>query len=106
MKKAVVLSVLLGLMMMFGSACSGGKPNQLQYEVAPFAFMNQDGNPVSLSDLKGKVWIADMVFTYCATVCPSMTANMAQLQQRLGRPVRPRRSQVRRDDRYALRQNH
>lgn len=83
MKKAVVLSVLLGLMMVFASACSGGKPNQLQYEVAPFAFMNQDGNPVSLSDLKEKVWIADMVFTYCATVCPSMTANMAELQQRL-----------------------
>ncbi len=32
-------------------------------------------------DLKGKVWVADFMFTNCQTVCPPMTANMAKLQK-------------------------
>ncbi|MFW5436888.1 SCO family protein [Paenibacillus apiarius] len=82
MKKAVIY-VLIGFMIVIASACGSGKPNQLNYQVAPFESINQDGNPVSLADLKGKVWIADFVFTYCTTVCPTMTANMSELQSRL-----------------------
>ncbi|CAH0120832.1 SCO1 protein [Paenibacillus sp. CECT 9249] len=75
--------MLFCLMIMIAAACGSGKPNQLGYQVVPFEAVNQSGDPMSLSHLKGKVWIADFIFTYCATVCPTMTANMSELQTRL-----------------------
>lgn len=82
MKEAIMLVCLSIVVMVSVTAC-GGKPKQLQYQVEPFEFVNQDGKPFSLSDLKGKVWVADVVFTYCMTVCPTMSAHMAELQKRL-----------------------
>lgn len=82
MKKAILLVCLSVVVAILATACTS-KPNQLQYQVEPFEFINQDGNPVSLSDLKGKVWVANFVFTYCTTVCPTMSAHMAELQKRL-----------------------
>ncbi|MFC5647668.1 SCO family protein [Paenibacillus solisilvae] len=82
MKKAALAGLLI-LVLMVTAACGNGKPNQLSYPVEPFAFINQDEQEVSLSDLQGKVWVADFIFTYCETVCPTMTANMAELQKRL-----------------------
>lgn len=82
MKKSVLFCLLL-LIIMVIAACGNGKPNQLNYKVEPFEFINQDENKVSLANLQGKVWVADFIFTYCETVCPTMTANMAELQQRL-----------------------
>ncbi|MGX1264498.1 protein SCO1/2 [Rossellomorea marisflavi] len=38
---------------------------------------------MSLDDLKGKVWIADFIFTNCETVCPPMTFNLTKLQKDL-----------------------
>ena len=82
MRKAV-LYVFIGVLIVLTAACGSSKPNQLHYQVDPLDSVNQNGDPVSLSDLKGKVWIANFVFTYCATVCPTMTANMSKLQERL-----------------------
>ena len=52
-----------------------GKP------IKDFNYIDQDGNPLGLEDLKGKVWVADFVFTNCTTTCPPMTANMSKLQE-------------------------
>ncbi|WP_019122543.1 SCO family protein [Brevibacillus massiliensis] len=57
--------------------------SKLDWYVPDFTYTNQDGKPFGLSDLKGHVWLTDMIFTNCRTVCPPMTANMAQLQQKL-----------------------
>ncbi|MCC3371987.1 SCO family protein [Cohnella sp. REN36] len=65
------------------AACGDGKPNKLQYQLESFQYTDQEGNPKTLSDLKGKVWVADFMFTHCTTVCPLLTANMAELQQEL-----------------------
>lgn len=51
--------------------------------IEDFQFTNQDGEQVGLEDLKGSVWIADFIFTNCITVCPPMTANMAELQRKV-----------------------
>ncbi|MGG4344805.1 SCO family protein [Paenibacillus lautus] len=78
--------VFIGVMMVFtlvAAACGNSKPSQLSIPIQPFEYINQDEEPISLADLEGKVWIADFVFTRCITVCPTMTANMAELQQRL-----------------------
>lgn len=56
---------------------------QAEYDwVLPdFSFINQDNELVGKSDLQGKVWLANFVFTNCDTVCPPMTASMSKLQQ-------------------------
>ncbi len=47
--------------------------------VPPFTLTSQDGKPVTLADLQGKVWIADFIFTRCAGQCPLMTSRMGEL---------------------------
>ena len=46
----------------------GGIPN--------FEFVDSEGRDVCLSTLKGKVWVADFIFTTCTMACPIMTGNM------------------------------
>lgn len=64
-----------------GGPLSSAQSDALNWEVQDFNFTNQDGESVSLEDLKGDVWLANFIFTNCRTVCPPMTANMAQIQQ-------------------------
>ena len=45
-------------------------------------YSDQNGKPFGLTDLKGKVWVADFIFTNCEDVCLPMTANMKKLQDR------------------------
>ncbi len=45
-----------------------------------FRLTDQQGRPVSLADLKGRVIVADFFFTTCATICPRMTAEMERVQ--------------------------
>jgi protein SCO1/2 len=49
-------------------------------KVPDFSLMNQQGQPLALSDLMGKVWVADFIFTHCPTICPVMTQEMVNLQ--------------------------
>jgi protein SCO1/2 len=46
-----------------------------------FTLINQLGDTVHLSDIKGKVIVADFFFTHCPSICPTLTKNMARLQQ-------------------------
>lgn len=80
------LNVLVPLFFLFfAAACSNEQkiPNATDYEVESFTYKNQDNADLSLEDLKGKVWVADFIFTSCNTVCLPMTANMKKLQERL-----------------------
>lgn len=52
--------------------------------VADFQLTDQDGRPFGSADLKGKVWIADFVFTRCSGPCPVLTNNLAGLIDSLG----------------------
>ncbi|MET0635467.1 MAG: SCO family protein [Chitinophagaceae bacterium] len=51
------------------------------HKVPSFPLKNQQGQQVSLNDLKGKVIVADFFFTHCPTICPALTSNMKRLQQ-------------------------
>lgn len=51
--------------------------------LADFNLTNQFGQPVTLQDLKGRVWVADIIFTTCAGPCPIMTRKMRELQDAL-----------------------
>ena len=48
--------------------------------VPDFRLITQKGEPLTLSDMKGKIWVADFIFTNCPTICPAMTQEMARLQ--------------------------
>lgn len=71
---------------------SRGRASGLPFygQVQPFALTNQSGQVVTLSDLKGKVWVADVIFTRCAGPCPKMTEEMRKLQAAFesGEPLR------------------
>jgi len=64
-------------------ACAESQPKQMNSRLEPFRYTDQSGNPVALESLKGKVWVANFIFTTCTTVCPGLTANMAQLQKEI-----------------------
>ena len=49
------------------------------HRIADFALTNQEGKPVSLDSLRGKIIIADFFFTHCPTICPSLTRNMKRM---------------------------
>lgn len=51
--------------------------------VPDFQLTNQFGKPFGLSDLKGRVWVADVFFTRCPGPCAKMTRNLRELQKRL-----------------------
>lgn len=53
--------------------------------VPDFVLTNQHGQRVERSDLWGRVWVADIIFTRCAGPCPLMTRRMKELQDSLPR---------------------
>jgi protein SCO1 len=73
-----ILVAYLFLVLLTG--CQEGIKDPLNWELEDFNARTEEGKDISLTDLKGEVWIADFIFTNCATVCPPMTANMTKLQ--------------------------
>jgi len=51
--------------------------------IAEFTLTNQNGRAVSLADLRGRVWVADIIFTRCPGPCLKMTRQMKELQEAL-----------------------
>ncbi len=47
--------------------------------VPDFTLTERSGRTIKKSDLAGKVWIADFIFTRCAGICPTMTLKMKSL---------------------------
>ena len=52
-------------------------------QVADFTLTNQDGNLTTLAGLTNRVWVADIIFTRCASSCPIMSQQMKSLQAAL-----------------------
>jgi protein SCO1 len=52
-------------------------------QITDFALTNQDGTNYSLADLRGHVWVADIIFTRCPGPCLKMTRQMKGLQDSL-----------------------
>ncbi|MGZ4966546.1 MAG: SCO family protein [Chthoniobacterales bacterium] len=51
--------------------------------IPEFRLTNQNGQPFGSAELKGKIWIADFVFTSCPGPCPLISSRMAELQKPL-----------------------
>jgi protein SCO1/2 len=50
--------------------------------VPNFSLVERSGKKITLADLRGRIWIADFIYTNCADTCPLQTADMAKLQER------------------------
>ncbi|WP_153797607.1 SCO family protein [Foetidibacter luteolus] len=51
------------------------------HKVADIRLLNQLGDTVNLYDIQGKAIVADFFFTSCGSICPTLTRNMAKMQQ-------------------------
>lgn len=54
-----------------------------------FTLTTQDGNRLSLEELRGRVVVVTFIFASCTDTCPLLTAKMASLQSRLGSDFGP-----------------
>jgi protein SCO1/2 len=48
--------------------------------VPDFSLIERSGRQVGRSDLAGKVWITNFIYTHCPDTCPLQSAQMAKLQ--------------------------
>src|SRR4029453_3703340 len=80
-----VLVALVGV----GLGLRGGfenAPRKVGHDMPPlwegpyFALMERSGQSVTRADLRGKVWIASIIFTRCVEECPLVSNHMARLQ--------------------------
>lgn len=51
------------------------------WSVPDFQLVSDEGQMLSLEDLKGKIWVAYFFFTSCGTICPVMNSNMTEVQK-------------------------
>ena len=85
----VTLAVVLGTMIWFALAPNSRSATNdlnererlMQYgDVPDFSLTDRSGATVTLSQLRGKIWIADFIYTTCTDTCPLQTGMMARLQ--------------------------
>ncbi|HET9868965.1 MAG TPA: SCO family protein [bacterium] len=59
------------------------KPAPGDWGKAPaFRYEDRNGGTLRNTDLKGKFWVADFIFTRCAGSCPILSQQMRRLQER------------------------
>jgi protein SCO1/2 len=49
--------------------------------VPEFSLVERSGRNATLATLRGKVWIANFIYTTCTDTCPTQSAAMAKLQE-------------------------
>jgi protein SCO1 len=58
------------------------KVDTIYHQIAPFSFINQEGQSISQLDVQGKVYVADFFFTSCPTICPVMKTQMLRVYEK------------------------
>ena len=51
--------------------------------VPHFTLINEQRKPVTQNDLRGHIWIGDLIFTHCTSSCPMLTQKMFALQNEI-----------------------
>lgn len=67
-----------------GGAGPGRSGLPVYFAVPEFALVAQDGDTLRSNALEGTAWVASFIFTNCRSVCPLVTARMAELRDVLG----------------------
>lgn len=64
-----------------GQTAQGLSDGLNEYGAVPeFSLLERNGKRISLTELRGSIWIADFIYTSCTDTCPLQTAEMAKLQ--------------------------
>jgi protein SCO1/2 len=79
---AVILSAALLLLVIIGMA-TAPVPLPVIAPAPAFSLIDQDGNPLSDADLRGRNILYDFIYTSCTTICPAITGQMLQVQRAL-----------------------
>ena len=81
--------IVFAIMVAFIMAQLRAKPLPVYATLSAFTLTNQNGQTVTLNDLRGQVWIADTIFTRCPGQCLLMSAHMKEIQDALpsGQPI-------------------
>ena len=53
------------------------------HEISDFSLTNQNGETVTQNKFDNKIYVADFFFTTCQSICPIMTKNMKEIQDKL-----------------------
>ena len=53
------------------------------HKISDFSLTNQNGETVTQSKYDNKIYVADFFFTTCQSICPIMTKNMKEIQDKL-----------------------
>jgi len=75
----IALGVVAGIA--FVQTWQRGSGLPVYWSVPDFRLTADDGKPITLSDLKGKVWVAEFFFASCAGICLDMNRNMERVQK-------------------------
>ena len=78
--------IIGGFLFREASASRAMSPLPVLGQVPSFALVDHHGRPFSDGDLRGRVWVADFVFTRCAGQCPMMHERMRDLSQIIRNP--------------------
>jgi protein SCO1/2 len=81
---ALLLLLVAGLAAAPAAASDAGEPLPVIGPAPGFTLTSQDGKPVSLVALRGKVVAVTFIFTGCSSICPLLTQKMVQVQDELG----------------------
>jgi protein SCO1/2 len=76
----LIVSLALSLLL---AGCSRAPDLPQLGATAPFTLMEHTGTPFDSAALKGRIWIADFMFTTCPGPCPRMSSQMHQVQMEL-----------------------
>jgi protein SCO1/2 len=83
----MVLAIITTRFLLQDPSPSGSSPPPANLpiygQVQSFSLTNQLGIRVGLEQLRGKPWIADIIFTRCTGPCSQMTERMAAIQDAL-----------------------
>jgi protein SCO1/2 len=86
----VFAAFLGGLVLFFGAILfvTGRAPSPIGQAVAavggPFHLEDQNGKPVSDTDMKGKPFLVFFGFTHCPDICPTTLFDISQVMKSLG----------------------
>jgi len=88
----VIAARLLGALVLLaaGGCQRTALPDDLG-EVPAFRLTERSGQALGSEELRGRIWVANFIFTTCPDVCPALTAQMRRLDDLLeasDRPVR------------------
>jgi protein SCO1/2 len=72
--------IVLGALSLLAGCARHQDPLPVIGTVPEFDLIDEQDNPISNADLRGRIWIADFIFTQCAGPCPRMSKRMGELQ--------------------------